>query len=143
MHELLQDTPENRSHGFISVGTNCPAWAQARILEVRSAIVEKRTIPAPSREFIAGCEQRSALAARSVKFVNRLFPTPRRDQRCYEDILEDRLRKRAARLAAEIRADERRLQAAAEARRLRELEEERQREIDNTRLSIFPWERRN
>jgi hypothetical protein len=40
--------------------TTAPAWAQARIVEIRQAVVENRAVPPPSREYIASCEQRSA-----------------------------------------------------------------------------------
>jgi hypothetical protein len=49
---------ENRSRGWGSAET-APIWAQARIVEIRRAVVSKKSIPAPSRSFIAGCEKRA------------------------------------------------------------------------------------
>lgn len=51
--------------------TSAPDWAQTRIIQVRSAIVEKRAIPAPSRRFIAGCEHRSLAQRQAVSVVKR------------------------------------------------------------------------
>jgi hypothetical protein len=39
--------------------SNAPDWAKVRIIQIRSAVVEGRAVPAPSRAFIAGCEKRS------------------------------------------------------------------------------------
>ena len=50
--------------GFADAST-APDWAKVRIIQVRSAIVEGRAVPAPSRAFNAACEQRS-LAAKKV-----------------------------------------------------------------------------
>jgi hypothetical protein len=51
--------------------SNAPDWAKVRILQVRSAKVEGRAIPAPTRAFITGCEIRS-LAQRQAKRDNEL-----------------------------------------------------------------------
>ena len=50
--------------GFADAST-APDWAKVRLIQIRSAIVEGRAVPEPSRAFIAGCEQRS-LAAKKV-----------------------------------------------------------------------------
>jgi hypothetical protein len=76
--ELLK---ECRDRNWASAET-APAWAKARILEIRSAVVEKRSIPAPSREFIADCEQRSlsSLGRTATRFAKKLFrPAPHVD----------------------------------------------------------------
>jgi hypothetical protein len=51
--------------GFVDA-TTAPDWAKVRIIQVRSAIVEGRAVPAPSRAFVAGCEQRALAAKRAV-----------------------------------------------------------------------------
>ncbi len=102
---------ENRAMGWVSAAT-APAWAQARIIEVRKAQIEKRPTPLLSREYIAAAEKRS-MAARN--FVRTLFPARRQS-------LEDRfvaahgydpflMRSRANRQAFEI-AREARILAA-------------------------------
>lgn len=50
---------------------SAPDWAQLRIIQIRSAIVEKRAIPAASRSFIAGCEQRSLAKRQADPVVKR------------------------------------------------------------------------
>jgi formate dehydrogenase maturation protein FdhE len=64
--ELLQ---ENRSLGFANAESAPPHFA-ARICEIRSAILEKRPVPGPSRDFIEGAERRSALATPAVRKSN-------------------------------------------------------------------------
>jgi hypothetical protein len=80
---------ENRALGFACAET-APEPYRTRILEIRSALVAKKPVPAPSREFIAGAEQRSA----ALNFAHRLFPNRNED-----------LRAKAARLGELIRAD--------------------------------------
>jgi hypothetical protein len=63
-HRNLLDGDETRRErrerprGF-GDASNAPDWAKVRIIQVRSAVVEGRAVPAPSRAFIACCEQRS------------------------------------------------------------------------------------
>jgi hypothetical protein len=70
--------------------TGAPDWVKTRVLEIRSAIVEKRSIPAPSHDYVAGAERRSA----ALGFSQRLFPA-----------LNEDLRTKAVRLGAQIKAD--------------------------------------
>lgn len=69
--ELLQ---ENRAQGWESALTAPPRFA-ARIIEVRRALLEKRSVPAPSREYVHEAELRYAAAPRYIRKVNPL-PAP-------------------------------------------------------------------
>ncbi len=80
---------ENRALGFACAET-APEPYRTRILEIRSALVAKKPVPAPSREFIIGAEQRSA----ALSFSQRLFPNR-----------NESLQAKAARLGALIKAD--------------------------------------
>jgi hypothetical protein len=62
--------------GFVGV-SQAPEWAANRIAEIRHAIVEKRAVPAPSREYVRAAEQRS-LANRT--FTRGLLSSLRRGQ---------------------------------------------------------------
>jgi hypothetical protein len=86
VNELLA---ENRALGFACAET-APEPYRSRILEIRSALVAKKPVPAPSREFIIGAEQRSA----ALSFSQRLFPNR-----------NETLRAKADRLGAIIFAD--------------------------------------
>jgi hypothetical protein len=115
--------------------TGAPDWAQLRILQVREAIVEKRSIPAPSPEYLAGCEQRSAVAAAALRTVTRLFPKRNGDP----DIAT--LRSIAHRQAAELREDAKVLSRArldAQARREAEALAEG---VAAFNAATFPWAR--
>jgi hypothetical protein len=143
--ELLMGDDERAVRNLPKLGwadASCaPAWAQARILEVRSAIVESRPIPAPSREFIAGAEQRSAALA----FASRLFPTRRN---------EEDLRVKAARLGEQIRQDAVRYASCVRAvfengkcvrfepdhEAMQRRADEEAEQIRQMRREIFPWE---
>jgi hypothetical protein len=78
--------------------TSAPDWAQTRILQIRSAIVEKRSIPAPSRAFIAGCEQRSLAQRQAAPVVKPIV-----------DVELEALKQRAFKLGQVILADQRRM----------------------------------
>jgi hypothetical protein len=57
--------------------SGAPDWAKVRILQIRSAVVQGRTVPAPSRAFVAGCEQRS-LERRALGHAARIGATHKR-----------------------------------------------------------------
>lgn len=70
------ETREGRKEkplGFADA-TGAPDWAKVRIVQVRSAIVQNRVVPAPSRAFIAGCEKR-ALERRALSHPARIGAT--------------------------------------------------------------------
>jgi hypothetical protein len=71
--QLLEGDSERAARNLPLLGwsnaSSAPDWAKARILEIRSAIVEKRSIPAPSRDYVVGAEKRSA----ALGFSQRLF----------------------------------------------------------------------
>lgn len=144
--QLLEGDEERAARNLPKLGwasaASAPDWAKQRILEVRSAIVEKRSVPAPSREYLAGAERRSA----SLGFANRLFPTRRNE--------DAELRAKAARLGEEIRRDAVRnancVRAVFEGGRCvrfepdyeamqRRTDEEAER-IREVRRELFPWE---
>ena len=66
--ELLQ---ENRSLGFANAESAPPHFA-ARIIEIRSALLETKPVPAPSRAYTVEAERRSALATHAVRKTNPL-----------------------------------------------------------------------
>ena len=66
---------ENRSRGWADA-SNAPDWAKNRILEIRNAIVEKRSVPAPSSTYLAEAEKRFVNAS---TFLHRLFPSRRNE----------------------------------------------------------------
>jgi hypothetical protein len=107
---LLQgdETREGRKEKCLGFGdaTLAPDWAKARIIQVRSAIVERRAIPAPSRAFIAGCEQRSIAQRHAVPVVKR------------DDELEA-LKRKAHGQGQVIFGEQRRAREEADARRRR------------------------
>jgi len=96
--QLLEGDPERAQRnlpllGWGSVGDSCPDHFVERILEIRQALVEKRSVPAPSRNYVAGAEQRS-LASRAFGFAKRIF-------RSEDSELRDRLAKQARRISAD------------------------------------------
>ncbi len=107
MNNTIELLAENRSRGWYSAET-APAWAKERILEIRSAVVAKRPIPAPSRQFIEGCEKRAALAASTTRHIRTLPPTKQSLEQQfiaangYDPMLP---KYRAARQAVEIQRD--------------------------------------
>jgi hypothetical protein len=133
---------ENRALGFVSAET-APAYFRARILEVRRAIVEKRSVPAPTREYIAGAEQRSMLAAAALRHVTRLFPTKTKRPTAAPTSDLAVLKSIAHRQGLELHEDRKILSRArldAEARVEAEKLADERREINR---SIFPWEYRD
>jgi len=92
--QLLEGDEERSARNLPRLGwgdaTTAPEWAKARILEVRQAIVEKRSVPAPSRDYVAGAEKRS-LASRAFGFAKRIL-------RSEDSELRDRLAKQARRI---------------------------------------------
>jgi hypothetical protein len=129
---------ENRALGFVSAET-APSYFRARILEVRRAIVEKRSVPAPTREYIDGAEQRSMLAAAALRHVTRLFPTTKRPTAAPTSDLAV-LKSIAHRQSLELHEDRKVLSRArldAEARVEAEKLADERREISR---SIFPWQ---
>ena len=125
-----------------SDASTAPDWAKERILEIRSAIVEKRSVPAPSGRFIAAAERRSltAIGKTAVDFGRKLFRAPQ-------------LTPNAAQRAEALRTDPNWQAVVAQAHRtqaaLLKKEEERQaqavrdaEEIAQINLEIFPWESR-
>jgi len=94
--QLLEGDPERAQRnlpllGWGSVGDSCPDHFVERIIEIRQAIVEKRAVPAPSRSYVAGAEQRS-LESRAFGFAKRIF-------RSEDSELRDRLAKQARRIS--------------------------------------------
>src|SRR5271169_230786 len=89
---------ESRARGWAAAVT-APDWAKDRILEIRSAIIEKRSIPAPSRSFVDGCEKRS-LGNRAVNFGRKLFGTNRTDEE-----LKNLAHRQFQRIGADFRAE--------------------------------------
>ena len=65
---------EDREHGFIAIPSSCPSRFANRIAECRAALLEGRSIPAPSREYRAAAE-------RAMAVEKRLFPTKRENPR--------------------------------------------------------------
>jgi hypothetical protein len=102
--ELLQ---ENRSLGFANAESAPPHFA-ARICEIRSAILEKRPVPGPSRDFIEGAERRSALATPAARRVNTLPAS----------MLTETLQQTIDRQARQIRADREAMERAAKVREM-------------------------
>jgi hypothetical protein len=122
--------------------TDAPDWAKQRILEIRSAIVEKRSVPSPSREYVAGAERRSA----ALGFVHRLFPSRNEDieLRAKAQSLGEQIRRDAVRTASCVKAVRdssgrvTHFEPDYEAMQRRtEQEAERIREM---RRELFPWE---
>jgi len=89
--ELLQ---ENRSQGW-ACATSAPPHFAARIIEIRRALLEKRSIPAPSRAYVKEAELRYALATPAVRKAN-IIPAP----------IIDPLRQKLAEQAERIRVDD-------------------------------------
>ena len=163
--ELLEGDERRAERKLSPLGfgdaTTAPDWARERIIEIRSAIVEKRAVPAPTRSWTAGAEKRSlartAQGTRALNFVNRLLPTRTRS---LEDIFLQQygIEYRVFRAQQETETLKRRLHAQGqiifgEKRRAREADaareraadaardkEKREREIRETVRSIFPWE---
>lgn len=107
--ELLE---ERISMGWVSAAT-APAWARARIIEVRTAQLEKRSATPLSKEYCAAAEKRS-LAARNC--ARTLFPVRKSlEQRFVESHGYDPwlTKSVAARQAYEIRREARILAALA------------------------------
>jgi hypothetical protein len=141
--ELLIGDIERKTRNLPCFGfadaTGAPGWAQRRILEIREALVENRAIPAPSPEYLAGCEQRSAVAAAAMRTVTRLFPTTR--PAAAPSSADAVLRSIANRQAAELHNDQKVL-----ARARRDAEEKRNAEelaegVAAFNAATFPWAR--
>lgn len=87
---------------------NAPKWAQDRIVEVRAALVEKKPVPPPSRDFIQGCERRSAVAA-TFERTQRRVPNPH--ALTEQQLAEARLRLEDSRLREKAEAQGRLISA--------------------------------
>jgi len=126
---------ENRSLGFVGDASGAPKWVQVRVIEVRRALIEKRAVPPMSPSYIAGAEQRSAVAAAAMRTTARLFPTKHTHN---EDAA---LRSIAHRQAAELHNDLKvlsRARLASEENRAAALLAE---QVAEENARIFPWSR--
>lgn len=113
-----------------SDASRAPDWAKERIIQIRSAIVEKRAIPAPSGTYIAAAERRSltAIGRTAVAFGKKLFSPSKPSLR------EDPEWQRTVQAAFRLLADN------ARAEEQRKAEDERiSREVS---AELFPWESR-
>src|SRR5260370_3143982 len=62
---------------WVGDATTSPKWAQDRIIQIRQAIVERRSAPAPSAEYRAAAETRSALVRGAVNLAKKIFTVGR------------------------------------------------------------------
>jgi len=113
-----------------SDATTAPDWAKERILEIRSAIVEKRSVPAPSGRYIAAAERRSltAIGHTAIDFGRKLFkPTHTVSELEWQKTVQQALRTQAT---LNAKAEERQVEAARTEEAIADMHAE-----------LFPWER--
>jgi hypothetical protein len=146
MEKMVSICGESRARGWASC-ESAPEPYRQRLIEIRMALFQNKPVPAPSPEFTAGAEQRSAVASAALRTFSRLFPnfTGTKTQRSAVAPKSEMevLRSIANRQAAEVRADARvlaraRLDAAAK-READELAEQ----VAEFNAATFPWERKN
>jgi len=112
--QLLEGDVERAQRNLPLLGwgsaLTAPDWVQKRILEIRSAIQEKRSIPAPSALYVREAEQRSATLRNAMRFAKRLFmqdnsreAIARRNGLTMDQLLDAELRDQVRRQATELR----------------------------------------
>jgi hypothetical protein len=137
---------ESRAHGWASA-ESAPEPFKQRIIEIRSALFQNKPVPAPSPEWIAGCEQRSAVASAALSTFSRLFPNFTKTQRQRPAVALTSelavLRSIAHRQAAELREDQRVLARARRDAEAKRAADELAEQVAEMTAEVFPWERRN
>jgi hypothetical protein len=104
MNELLE---QRDSMGWASA-TTAPTHFAARIIEIRSALLEKKPAPAPSRTFVAAAELRYAATSHARKVPVSVFNKHGK--------IELSLEERLLVVAGQIRADNEAYRKSEEAR---------------------------
>lgn len=142
MEKMTSILSESRARGWASC-ESAPEPYRQRLTEIRMALFQNKPVPAPSPEFTAGAEQRSAVAAAAMRTVTRqLFPTTKRPAAAPANELAV-LRSIANRQAASVREDQRVLaRARRDAEGKREAAELAE-QVAEFNDATFPWERRN
>ena len=102
---------ERQAQGWASAVTAPPRFAE-RIIEIRSALLEKKPVPAPSRAYSVEAEKRSALATHTGRKANVMPVSVFNKHGKIELSLEERLLV----VAGQIRADNEAYRKAEEKR---------------------------
>jgi len=154
-------------HGFADASSADPHF-QERILEIRQAIIEKRSAPPATRSYVAAAETRSALVRNVVASAKKLFHIGRpvadsiearakRNGLTVGQLVDAELRIQANRQAVEIRKAKHRVKhqlrddenfcskcgKPVEEDVEDEFDEQEEEDLRRFRSEVFPWERQS